>query len=47
LKSLKHLKELEYLNLGCNHATEAGLTEFKKAMPKVKVVPAPAETQIK
>jgi len=29
LKTLKHLKELEYVNLSCNHATEAGLTEFK------------------
>jgi hypothetical protein len=34
LKSLKHLKELEYVNLGCNHATEAGLTEFKQPCPR-------------
>ena len=47
LKNLKHLKELEYVNLGCNHATEAGLTEFKKVMPKVKVASSPAETEIK
>jgi len=44
---LKHLKELEYINLSCNHATETGLMEFKKAIPKVKVAASPAETQIK
>jgi len=44
---LKHLKELEYVNLSCHHATEKGLTEFKKAMPKLKVVASPAESQIK
>jgi internalin A len=47
LNMLKHLKELEYVNLSCHHATEVGLTEFKKAMPKLKVVVSPAEMQIK
>ncbi len=43
LKHLKSLKSLEYVNLTNHHATEAGLKDFQKALPRVKIGPAQAD----